>query len=331
MTSRMPGAPNTLVPEDQALVETAHDIEAKLHPHSHDGLEERLHPAQEVGLKMLLAGVSNSTSACVTNPADLVKVRQQLFVNQGSGFSPGFFHTLVGMVRQEGVFSLWNGVSASILREMSYSGIRMGAYDGMKNVILDIAPSLDPQDVSVKLGAGLLSGMLGSAIANPADLLKVRLQAVGGAQLGLAGHARSIWNEAGVTGFYKAVIPTILRAGVLTSSQLGSYDVAKHFVRSHYSHHFPEGITTHLLCSGFAGFMCSVTSAPIDTIKVRMMNDSVGRFKGSADCAYQLLRYEGPLALYKGFFGCWIRLWPHTVISLMLLEQLRKVVGLKPI
>ncbi len=56
MTSRLPGAPATLVPEDQALVDTAHDIEAKLHPHSHDGLEARLHPAQEVGLKMLLAG-----------------------------------------------------------------------------------------------------------------------------------------------------------------------------------------------------------------------------------------------------------------------------------
>jgi hypothetical protein len=102
-------------------------------------------------------------------------------------------------------------------------------------------------------------------------------------------------------------------------------------VRSHYSHYFPEGITTHLLCSGFAGFACSVTSAPIDTIKVRMMNDSARQFTSSADCAYKLLRYEGPLALYKGFFGCWIRLWPHTVISLMLLEQLRKMVGLKPI
>lgn len=120
-------------------------------------------------------------------------------------------------------------------------------------------------------------------------------------------------------------------AGVLTSSQLGSYDVAKHFVRSHYSEYFPEGIRTHLVCSGFAGFACSVTSAPIDTIKVRVMNDSTGQFRSSLDCAYKLLRHEGPLALYKGFFGCWIRLWPHTVISLMLLEQLRKTVGLKPI
>ncbi len=55
----------------------------------------------------------------MTNPADLVKVRQQLFVKQGSGLSPGFFSTLVAMVRQEGFLSMYNGVSASILREMS--------------------------------------------------------------------------------------------------------------------------------------------------------------------------------------------------------------------
>jgi hypothetical protein len=120
-------------------------------------------------------------------------------------------------------------------------------------------------------------------------------------------------------------------AGVLTSSQLGSYDVAKHFVRTHYPTQFPEGFLTHFLCSGFAGFACSVTSAPIDTVKVRVMNDRAGKFKSGFDCAYQLLRHEGPFAFYKGFFGCWIRLWPHTVISLVIFEKLRAVVGLKPI
>lgn len=66
-----------------------------------------------------MPGVSNAISATVTNPADLVKVRQQLYVNKSGGMSPGFIATLVGMVRNEGFFSLYNGVSASILREMS--------------------------------------------------------------------------------------------------------------------------------------------------------------------------------------------------------------------
>lgn len=88
----------------------------------------------------------------------------------------------------------------------------MGCYDKMKHIILSVAPEgVNDHNVGVKLGAGLMSGMLGSAIANPADLLKVRLQAIGGASLGLTGHARAIYAESGIGGFYKAVIPTILR------------------------------------------------------------------------------------------------------------------------
>lgn len=102
-------------------------------------------------------------------------------------------------------------------------------------------------------------------------------------------------------------------------------------MRTHYPEQFREGFLTHFLCSGFAGFACSVTSAPIDTVKVRVMNDRAGKFKSGLDCAFQLLRHEGPFAFYKGFFGCWIRLWPHTVISLVIFEKLRAVVGLKPI
>lgn len=207
----------------------------------------------------------------------------------------------------------------------------MGCYDMFKQGILSLSPGLDPHSVVVKLGAGMCSGMLGSAIANPADVLKVRLQAPGGQALGLVGQAKSIMAADGIKGFYRALTPTILRAGLLTSSQLGSYDVAKHFVRTHYSHQFPEGMMTHLACSGFAGFVCSVTSAPVDTIKVRVMNDKAGVYKGPLDCALKLLRNEGPLAFYKGFFGCWIRLWPHTVISLVIFEKLRAFVGLKPI
>ncbi|WOO84217.1 Mitochondrial substrate carrier family protein ucpB [Vanrija pseudolonga] len=291
----------------------------------------QMHPAHEIGLKMLLAGCANATSAMVTNPADLVKVRQQLFVKAGSGRSPGFVHTLIDMVRKEGFFSIYNGVSASMIRELSYSGIRMGCYDQFKSGILSLSPSLDPHSVIVKLGAGLGSGCLGAAIANPADVLKVRRQAVGGAALSLRGHARAVYAEQGFKGFYRAVVPTVIRAGVLTSSQLGSYDVAKHFLRTHYPTTFPEGLFTHLVCSGFAGFACSVTSAPIDTVKVRMMNDATKQYSSSLECAAKMLRYEGPMAFYKGFIGCWTRLWPHTVISLVIFEKLRAFAGLNPI
>lgn len=87
----------------------------------------------------------------------------------------------------------------------------MGCYDLFKSGILSIFPSLDSHSVAVKLGAGMGSGMLGAAIANPADVLKVRLQAIGGSQMGLRGHARAIMAHDGIKGFYRALVPTIAR------------------------------------------------------------------------------------------------------------------------
>jgi hypothetical protein len=80
-----------------------------------------------------------------------------------------------------------------------------------KSGILSTVPSLDPHSVVVKLGAGMGSGCLGAAIANPADVLKVRLQAMGGSSMGLRAHAVTIFREDGIRGFYRALVPTILR------------------------------------------------------------------------------------------------------------------------
>lgn len=290
-----------------------------------------------LGRKIALAGMSNMTAALVTNPADLVKVRQQLQLSslslttgQTTTRSTNAFRTLVEMVKHEGLGSVYKGLSGSMLRESIYSGIRMGGYDLVKSLVCKANPSADPQGFGTKLAAGMASGMVGAAIANPADLLKVRLQAPSATGT-LRWHAKQIIQTHGIAGFYKAVFPTTVRAGILTSSQLGVYDHAKHTLINVYPGTFSEGLPTHLAASGFAGLCCSATSNPIDVVKVRMMTDSRGRYRNSLHCAALLLKNEGPLAFYKGFSMCFWRLWPHSIVSLLVFEQLRALVGMKPL
>jgi len=289
------------------------------------------HPAHELALKMLLAGMANAVGSTITNPADLVKVRQQLYIKAaGQTASPSFASTLVNMVRTEGIMSIYKGLSASMCREMSYSAIRMGCYDIFKQTITKAAPGIDTNSLSIKLGAGLASGCLGAAIANPADLIKVRMQAVG-ANKTLRAQASTIVAERGLKGLYRGIVPTTFRAGILTSSQLGSYDASKQYLKRTYPVTFPDTFKTHFVCSAIAGFVCSVTSAPVDTIKVRLMNDSKKQYSNALHALGLLLRNEGPMALYKGFFGCWIRLFPQSLISLIVFEKFRAMAGLKPI
>jgi solute carrier family 25 oxoglutarate transporter 11 len=43
------------------------------------------------------------------------------------------------------------------------------------------------------------------------------------------------------------------------------------------------------------------------------------------DCATKVVRQEGVLALWKGFFPYYSRLGPHTVLTFIFLEQLNKL------
>ena len=68
-------------------------------------------------------------------------------------------------------------VFASALREGVYSTIRLGLYEPFKEFFGEKDRSKTP--LYKKIMSGALSGSIGSAIANPTDLVKIRLQAEG--------------------------------------------------------------------------------------------------------------------------------------------------------
>lgn len=161
---------------------------AEVEPHLHTP-NYRAHPAIETLQLILFGGFSNNVASSVTNPIDLIKVRQQLEntsftsasttnASQANAVKPiktFWGTTLVNMVKKEGILSIYKGWSPSMLREISYSGIRFGIYDFCKASLLKVAPaSLEKDSFAIKLGAGMLSGATGSAVANPADVVSLK-------------------------------------------------------------------------------------------------------------------------------------------------------------
>lgn len=70
-------------------------------------------------------------------------------------------------VQQSGMRSLYVGLTASLLRQMSYSMVRLGAYDAMKSHLLK-----DKQATAGSLFlAACLAGGLGGIAGNPAGAL----------------------------------------------------------------------------------------------------------------------------------------------------------------
>lgn len=74
-------------------------------------------------------------------------------------------------VAQSGIRSLYTGLSASLLRQMTYSLVRLGSYESIKSTL---AEKGKPSPGKLLLAA-MLAGGLGGVAGNPAgmsDLLR---------------------------------------------------------------------------------------------------------------------------------------------------------------
>ncbi|ELK01394.1 solute carrier family 25 member 34 [Pteropus alecto] len=70
---------------------------------------------------------------------------------------------------------------------------------------------------------------------------------------------------------------------------------------------------------------------PFDVVSTRLYNqpvDGAGKgqlYGGLADCLVKIWQQEGPLALYKGLGPAYLRLGPHTILSMLFWDELRKL------
>lgn len=110
-------------------------------------------------------GLASAGAACFTHPLDLIKVALQTAQEKTS-----IVPLTAKICREKGVLSLYNGISASLMRQLSYSTVRFGLYEIGRD-------SLPPG--SGFGGKVLLAGVAGAAgglIGTPADLVNVRMQ-----------------------------------------------------------------------------------------------------------------------------------------------------------
>lgn len=94
-----------------------------------------------------------------------------------------------------------------------------------------------------------------------------------------------------------------------------------------------EGFQLHLISSTVAGAVSTLVTAPMDTVKTRLMlqreSKLSGAYRNGFHCAYQVMRSEGVRGLYKGGLAIFARLGPQTTITFILCEKLRELSGLK--
>merc|ERR1711973_741647 len=96
-------------------------------------------------------------------------------------------------------------------------------------------PSPQDETLSGNIMCGITAGVVSSIIANPTDVLKVRLQS-GREELKnttLFNAFMRIYQQEGLTGLWRGVGPTAQRAGLIVGVELPIYDACKKYFIKH--------------------------------------------------------------------------------------------------
>lgn len=89
-------------------------------------------PETKKSYPFYFGGGASCVAALVVHPFDLTKVRLQN--TKGNG-KKGMFSTMRTIAQTEGFFKLYNGLSASMLRQATYSTVRFGVYEKLRDYI----------------------------------------------------------------------------------------------------------------------------------------------------------------------------------------------------
>ncbi|KAL9273014.1 Mitochondrial uncoupling protein 1-like protein [Drosera capensis] len=297
-------------------------------------------PTSDANAKISFPGIlaSSAFAACFaevcTLPLDTAKVRLQLQkkVVEGDGMGlpkyRGMLGTVATIAREEGLSSLWKGVVPGLHRQCLFGGLRIGLYEPVKTFYVG-KDHVGDVPLSKKILAALTTGAVGIMIANPTDLVKVRLQAEGKLPPGVPRRYSGALNayatiakQEGFAALWTGVGPNIARNAIINAAELASYDQIKQTILKLPG--FSDNVVTHLFAGLGAGFFAVCIGSPVDVVKSRMMGDST--YKSTLDCFIKTLKNDGPLAFYKGFIPNFARLGSWNVIMFLTLEQAKKFV-----
>ncbi|CAI7664163.1 unnamed protein product [Penicillium discolor] len=285
---------------------------------------------KQVHYPFWFGGSASCFAASVTHPLDLVKVRLQTRAPDAPKTMVG---TFVHIVKNTGVTGLYSGLSAAMLRQITYSTTRFGIYEELKSRIA--SPTSDPAgapSMVTLIGIASASGFIGGIAGNPADVMNVRMQHDASLPPAQRRNYRNaihglvqMTRTEGFSSLFRGVWPNSTRAILMTASQLASYDTFKRMCIEKAG--MADNLGTHFTASFMAGFVATTVCSPVDVIKTRIMTASHADGGGHTIVGLlrDICRKEGLGWTFRGWVPSFIRLGPHTIATFLFLEEHKKL------
>ncbi|XP_011066154.1 PREDICTED: solute carrier family 25 member 38-like isoform X1 [Acromyrmex echinatior] len=178
-------------------------------------LEEPLTALQAISLGI----TARSMSGALLIPITVVKTRFESGVYKYNSIS----EALTLIYKQEGIRGLSSGLVPTLLRDAPYSGLYLMFYTQLKNAAANTGAT-NNSSTSIHFSCGILAGILASIVTQPPDVIKTKMQLYPNEFHGICHATFFIYKKYGILGYFKGIIPRMLRRTLMTTMAWTVYE-----------------------------------------------------------------------------------------------------------
>lgn len=182
-----------------------------------------------VWVPMLSGGLARTWAVSIVSPLELIRTKMQSQKME-------FFQVRIALrelVRSQGIIGLWNGYTATLLRDVPFSALYWPLYEFSKS---QLRFRFTNNRFLESFMSGAIAGTVASTITLPMDVIKTARQIemgdkdlMGGKQKSNLTMVREIVERRGVKGLFAGLSPRILKVAPACAIMISSYEYCKTF------------------------------------------------------------------------------------------------------
>ncbi|KAF9140402.1 hypothetical protein BG015_001675 [Linnemannia schmuckeri] len=181
-----------------------------------------------------VGSMAGATEAFFITPFELVKVRLQ---DRGSlKLYTGTADCIRKVASQEGIFTFYHGLEATIWRHATWSGMYFMTIHGFRTAFPELSTASREESMMRNFVAGTLGGAVGTLVNTPFDVVKSRIQNQHEGPIGYTfSRVARLYRQEGFRALYKGLAPKLLRLGPGGGLLLVVFDRTSELLRSFIS------------------------------------------------------------------------------------------------
>jgi solute carrier family 25 citrate transporter 1 len=272
-------------------------------------------------------GLTGLIEAIICYPTEFVKTQLQLQSKTNPEYT-GMADCASKTIKAHGPTGLYRGALPLIIGS---SGKQAARWTGYETVLKQFKDENGKVSMPGRMFAGACGGVTEAIFAvTPIETLKTRvtddMRRGTGKYTGSFDAMVKIMKSDGPMGLYMGVVPTIAKQATNQAVRFPVQFYCKQIMTGG-----DKSLDANPIYNGAAGAVAGAVSVlctmPQDTIKTRMQGEGASQYKGTLDCAMQILKNDGPAFFYSGTMPRMIRVSLDVAITFAIFPILGKYIS----